>query len=241
MKPIIDNPVEYWIDKFISNKPYSLSRFGDGETLSMFNSPKLRENCDGSKFLPEIAEPMKDIFRKNFDYYHCFLDCTFEPAFKPQVDKFKAFFDDTCPDMQIYNGEIWHYMSDAGNIRELVDAIAHYEPCFVGGKHLKNVEHIYGFNKINFIETPQYDSFKEIDRIIDDIMALHATGSRFFAFSTGYTTKILIDRLYPVIGSDTFLIDFGSVWDAYCGILSRDGMQFRGLKYYQPFTKLKLI
>jgi hypothetical protein len=62
-----------------------------------------------------------------------------------------------------------------------------------------------------------------------------------FLFSAGYTTKVIIDTLFPYVGEDVFMIDMGSLFDPYLGILSRDGQKYRGFEFYQPHTKLKLL
>ena len=78
MKDIIDLPVEHYLEKIRNNQPFSLSRFGDGEVLCMFHNGWLHENCDGSKFSDDLVEPMKQIFRNQYPYYHCLLDCSFD-------------------------------------------------------------------------------------------------------------------------------------------------------------------
>ena len=240
MMKVTDYPAEYYLDKIKNNEPFSLIRIGDGEGLCCFNSPKIRINCDGSRFLPQIAEPMKQIFRNQYPYYHCLLDCTFGHEYQDQAKLFSAFLEETCPEMPFYNGEIWQHLSFDGRITELIEAINPYSPCFVGGKDLQNIKHMKRLRSMKFIETPSKDSFLQFSRIFADVMIMYGAGCRFFGFATGYTTKVLIDRLWPVIGHDSFLIDFGSVFSPYCGKLIRDGMKHYGYQKFQPYTHLKL-
>ena len=230
-------PAEFYLDKIRNNEPFQLSRFGDGEVISLRLEPhNLKHNCDGSSFIHELAEPMRQIFRNQYNYYHCLLDCTFNES----GDKFREFIEKTCPDMPFYDGEIWQALSFSGRITELMEAISPYEPCFVGGKHISKVKFMHGLNSVRFIETPDRDSFYQFDRIFADCMNMHLAGCRMFLFSAGYTTKPLIDTLFPYIGHDSFLLDMGSVFDPYCGKLSRDGMKYYGYSKFQPFTQLLL-
>ncbi len=241
MQPITNLPADHYLDLIRNNKPFQLSRFGDGEAICAFPHSWLKENCDGSAFTKDIIEPMRQIFRNKYDYYHCLLDCTFDRTLAESTDKFRAFLEETCPDMPFYNGEIWQYLSiDEGRITELVETLSLHYSIFVGAPHLLNVEQIHGMRNCEFICVPERNAFKVFDELFEKIMEAHAEGHRMFCFSAGYVTKPLIDTLFPYIGHDTFLIDFGSMFDPYCGKMSRDGMKFVGKEYFQQFTKYKL-
>lgn len=237
MNPIINLPVEHYLDLIRDNKPFSFSRFGDGEALCMQLAPHwLKENCDGSKFLPEIADPMKQIFVNQHDYYHCLIDCSFDL----NGNVFRDFLETTCPDMDFYNGEIWQHLSFDGRILELIELLNEHKFCLIGGEHLKNFQHMKGLDFMGFIEIPSKDSFLVIDRIQELVLSAVESGYDFFGICAGYTTKILIDRLFPIIGDKVFLVDFGSAFDPFCGRLSRDGMRAAGKHKFQPFTNFSL-
>jgi hypothetical protein len=239
MKDKINLPVEHYLQKIDNNEVFSFIRIGDGEALCVFPLHWLKVNCDGSAFLPEIKEPMKDIFRNQFDYYHCLLDCSFDL----NGDLFRTFLEETCPDMDFYNGEVFQEMIAEGRIEELITKVStNHNPVFVGGSHFQNIHLLNGFvNSPIHLQVPNKDSFKEITNIINEISELIAQGHRMFLFSAGYTTKVIIDTLFPYVGEDVFMIDMGSLFDPFVGILSRDGQKYRGFEFYQPHTKLKLL
>lgn len=242
MKEIQKLPVEHYLQLIKNNEHFSFSRFGDGEVLCMFHEDWFakgnhRWNTDGCYYLEEIVEPMKQIFKNQYDYYHCFLDCSFDL----EGETFKKFLDETCPNMQFYHGEVWQSLAFSGKIADLTTVLSEKNPCFIGGKHIENVKYIDGIQNFDFIEVPVKDSFKEFDKIFNSILDKHKNGKRMFCFSAGYTTKILIDQLFPLIGKDSFMIDFGSVFDPFCGNLSRSGHVEAGFKHFQPYTKMKLL
>lgn len=240
MKPIKNYSPDYFLLMIKNQTPFQFSRFGDGEVLCMFPCSWLKKNCDGSRFTNNLKEPMKQIFRNKYNYYHCLLKCTFEPAFGDSITQFKDFLDETCPDMQFYNGDIWQDMSFGGRITELTTAFSPYTPVIIGAYHLRNIKHIPGMKNSVFIEIPRIDAFKKYDYIFNEILKKHSEGHRMFLFSAGYSTKILIDNLYPLIGNDTFLIDMGSVFDPYCGVMSRSGMRKTPKEFFQAYTSYKL-
>jgi hypothetical protein len=234
MKEIINLPVDHYLQLIKDNKPFSFSRFGDGEVLCMFHDDKIIVNADGSHFIDELVEPMKRIFINQYDYYHCLLQC----SFMLKGDIFEDFINTTCPDMPFYWGELFYSYLEVVNI---VNVISPHKPCFIGGPHIKNLRYMIGINDINFIEIPSVDAFKKFDDILNSIKKEYEKGGRMFCFCAGYSTKILIDTLFPIIGHDAFMIDFGSAFDPYCGILSRSGHQSDGFEAYQPYTNYKLL
>ena len=239
MKDIINLPVDNYLKKIDNNEPFSFIRLGDGEILTMWPLNWLKVNCDGSAFLPEIKEPMKDIFRHKYDYYHCLLDCSFDL----NGDLFRDFIEETCPDMDLYNGEVWQEMVGDGRIEELTYTVSkEHHPVFVGGTHFENIHLLNGFiHEPIHVKVPNKDSFLHINSIMAEISRLFLEGNRMFLFSAGYTTKIIIDQLFPYIGDEAFMVDMGSVFDPFLGILNRDGQKARGFEFYQPHTKLKLF
>jgi hypothetical protein len=236
MRDINRLPAEHYLQLIKDNKPFSFSRFGDGEVICMFHT-WFDRNCDGSIFLPELVEPMKDIFRNQLGYYHCLLYCSFDH----NGDLFRKFLEETCPDLPLFDGEIWQELSFSGRITEFVETISEYDCVFVGGSHMTNIPLVKGFNKYpHHLPVPDIDSFKHFDGILREILFQYVSGKRMFLFSAGYTTKILIETLFPHIGHDTFLIDVGSLFDPYVGKLSRSGMVQKGLEFFQPYTNMKL-
>ena len=233
----IDIKTTTWLNMIEGDVPFSFSRFGDGEVLCMFPIPTINENCDGSRFLPELKEPMKQIFRNNYEYFHAILNCTFWT----NGDKFKKFIEETCPDMLFVMGDFWQDdISANGRIPMLTNLLSQKEFCFIGNERLRNLQYVENMQLKHFIEIPAKDSFLKFKEIKQSILDMYAKGVKRFAFSAGYTTKILIDELFPIIGEDATMIDFGSVFDPYCGVLSRTSMRDKGVDWYQKYTSFEL-
>jgi hypothetical protein len=142
--------------------------------------------------------------------------------------------------MKFYSGEVWQNLAFADRIEELTAALSMHKVCVIGPNHLKNINRVTGMHDATFIEVPSVNAFTKYKAIFDSILKKHADGTRLFCFCAGYSTKILIDELFPLIGSDSFLIDFGSVFDPYCGKLSRQGHRDTGFAKWQKFTTMKL-
>lgn len=240
MKEIINLPVEHYLQLIKDNKPFSFSRFGDGEVLCI-NNPNYFINRQYDNWIFECGDKLKKILTNNYNYYHCFLYGTFWERGPHRGNDFINYLDENCSNMDFYDGEIWSELSFNKGIVNITDAINSYNPVFIGGKHLDNMKYVEGITNMNLIEVDDLNAYDNYDFIYNEIIKNFNEGNRMFCFSASIVGKILIDDLFPIIGDKAFMIDFGSLWDPYCGKLSRSNMVNVGFDYFQPFTKIKLI
>jgi hypothetical protein len=233
---------EYYIDLIKNNIPFSFARYGDGELIIMFNYKSVIGRDIGDMI--KSIEPMKQIFRNHYDYFHCKLNCTFHThslkCFGVDIDEVCKFMIETCPDMPFYDGEIWQGLSFSGKIEQLTRELNLYTPVFIGGKHLSNIQYLNGITNMELITVHDRKAWDDFENIKQQIRQKIESGRRMFCFSMGYAGKIMIDELYSETRGKCFMIDFGSLWDPYCGVLSRNGMRNVGFQKFQSFTKYKL-
>lgn len=243
MKEIIKLPVEHYLQLIKNNKPFSFSRFGDGEALCINNPDffKTQKTYPYRSWILTCGDQLLKILINNHDYYHCFLYGTFWERGPHRGNDFIKILDEKCGNMNFYDGEVWQDLSFDDGILKITKAIDPYIPVFIGGKHLKNIEHINGISKMKLIEIDDVNAYEDYDFIYNEIMNKFNEGSRMFCFSASIVGKILIDNLFPIIGDKAFMIDFGSLFDPYCGKLSRSNMITVGFEKFQPHTKIKLL
>jgi hypothetical protein len=238
----IDHNADYYIELINNGTPFSFARYGDGEMILMFNTKAIIGRDAGDMY--KAVEPMKQIFRNQHPYYHCEIDCTFSEwnlhCFGVDVKDVRKFFEETCPDMQWYYGEVWQLLAAEGRIAVLMDALSKKSPVFIGGEHLERLEHVDGMTNMNLITVHDRKAWDDYDNIKEQIIEYINKGYKLFCFSMGYPGKIMIDELFPKYGDTCTFIDFGSVFDPFCGLLSRAGMKATGYPFYQQFTKFTL-
>jgi hypothetical protein len=234
--------IDHYLSLIKDNKPFSFSRFGDGEVLTMFNADFFKgPNWHYGDWVFKCGEDLKRIFQNGYDYYHCMLYGTFWSHGPHTGEEFKQFLIETCPNLSLYNGEIWADASTDDNIEQITTAISNYNPVFIGGKHLKNIRHINGICDMSLIVVDDLNAYDQIDFVKSEIIKKIENGNRMFCFSAAVASKVIIDDLFPIYGDKCFFIDFGSVWDPYCGKLSRSGMVLKGFDYFQKYTSYKLF
>ncbi len=233
MKDVVKKPAEDYLAMLHAGEPFAYARYGDGEILCMFPS-HMKQNCDGSRFLPELVEPMKDIFRSHYPYYHALVDAAGFESIASQAAAFHAFLYEVWPDARFYDGEVWQHLAFGGRIAELTKALTSRPFALVGGPHLSTAHRIIGMRPFWHIETPEQDAFLSIDKIMGTCRAAYNEGITVFGFATGFASKVLIHRLWPDLNGAT-LVDLGSVLDPFCGKLSRSGMVRQGAEWYKEF------
>lgn len=77
-----------------------------------------------------------------------------------------------------------------------------------------------------FIEVPTTNAYGSFTSIANAVRATHDKLGQdvVYSFSTGPSAEILIQDLFPEI-KNSYLIDFGSLWDIFCGHRSRKYMR----------------
>ncbi len=235
MREIIRKPAEDYLAMLREGEPFAFARYGDGEILCMFPS-HMSQNCDGSRFLPELVEPMKDVFRKHHPHYHALVDAAGFPSIAEQARAFEDFLARVWPDARFHDGEVWQRLAFEGRISELASALTAKSFALVGGEHLAAASRIRGMGEFQHIVTPGQDAFLSHDAIVKECEDAYARGARVFGFAAGFASKVLICHLWPILKGAT-LIDLGSVLDPFCGKLSRSGMVRQGAEWYKGFLK----
>jgi len=234
-------PIDYFVERINNNEPFSFSRFGDGEIICMFNAEYFRSTRHRNmEWLYNCGKELKQIIINNYDYFHGFNRTNFTDARWNGKSPHRGIeclnFLEKNNTPLIYEGDWQGYP-----IVKITEAINKHNPVFIGGKHLSNIQYLNGITNMQLIKVDDNNAYNQKKVIIDSIMKKYNNGSRMFCFSASVIGKIIIDELYHVIGKDAFMIDFGSLFDPYCGNLSRSGMRNNGFQIFQPFTTLNLL
>lgn len=99
-----------------------------------------------------------------------------------------------------------------------------------GPDHLKKFR---GFSIQSFVECHPTEAFEEIDSLEQEIVyKLDKTESDMVLLSAGQgASPSLVSRLHHLC-PEINVIDVGSLWDPYVGVMSRSGHKKRGWKEY---------
>lgn len=212
--------LDWYVQHIKAGPPFAFSRWGDGEFFAVLGQPG--RNCDGHEYFPALGADLRRALQNQYPY-------TF--AIGPQATRQMG----TAIERYLSERKIaidWH-ATDVfvtalieNRLQPLVDVLRNRAVHYVGPEHLFNnckpgtVAGVFPWASISVI--PEKNCYLSKDRIRDwilDTVTHHPAD--VIGFSAGMVSNVLIDELWPEIGSQVVMIDFGSLWDGYAGRISR--------------------
>jgi hypothetical protein len=213
-------PLSYYVSLLRENRPFSFSRFGDGEWSAILSKPG--ENCDGHRFFPELGADLRAAIENGNGYFNG-MQIRAVKAMGKEIRDFLRKHDST---IDWHDADVFHYANNAGTLFPLVQQLRTMKVVVVGPPHLRALSKSV-FPYEGFIEIPLKNCYLDKENIYRKISDLREkSGSpTVYAFSASMTTNVLIHRLFPAMGATSWLIDFGSLWDVFVGVKSRSGYE----------------
>ncbi len=206
---VIHTTIEDILQKFKTTRVL-YSRWGDGEVLAMAGAKGA--NCDHVKYTLTLQDELKNAWNSNNGVIHAVSELGL------QVDKTK------------YKNNIlgvgphftWDWLPNAnkqGNLKPLFDLLFTFDVIYVGPEFLRPVI-LTLWPTGRFISIPEACAFDYRQKILNDIVQeIKVKEPQLIGFSAGPTACILIEQL--IKHTKAHLFDFGSIFDAYAGRVSR--------------------
>lgn len=122
------------------------------------------------------------------------------------------------------NADVFHRASRSGKLYSLIKLMRKKKVVIVGPKFLKQLK-VRTFSIQKFIQCPSSNAYAAYDVIIKAVRSAYVElgDDVIFSFSTGPSAEIIIQDLVAEI-PNSYLIDFGSMWDIFCGRRTRKYM-----------------
>ena len=205
--------LQFYADQLRNNKKFAFVRYGNGEwdcILSLYHTTRSGSQRFDGGLRNALAKSLVE--QRTGAYYTAMQSTSFLERVKvlPLAETWIA---QNAPGLTWYDGEVFTKASMKGQLYPLVSAMKTKRIVVVGPKWLMKLP----FSSV-FIPVRSRDCWQDIDRIEEQLRTLQNV---VVSISAGPMTKVLIHRLQPVMGGHSWLIDFGSVWDPYCGVHSR--------------------
>jgi hypothetical protein len=196
-----------------------MSRWGDGEWNSVLGlRSEKAANCDGHRYFRSMGRQLAQALKDRPAYY-----VAMQPlAMRLMGDRLDRWLTDNSLDLVWHDASVFHDASSRGEIEHVFGALrAVGNLVIVGPEHLCRLNRFVTYRE--FVSVPGRDCFLTLDRIQDQVRQACARVGRPAAIcvSAGMAANLIVHNLYPTIGQNSFLIDFGSLWDPYCGVCSR--------------------
>jgi hypothetical protein len=220
-------PLEWFLERIRAREALTLTRWGDGEWSCVI--PELAgsrpNNSDGHRFFPELGEELRGLLLARPAYLLGMAPHVLS-TFGEQIGSFLA--EHALNELDWIDARPFHRASMHGKLNPFIDAITQAPLIVVGPAHLRAIAQALG--AAAFVEVPLRDCYLQLDRIhVECEQALRGMpAGTFLSVSAGMPANVLIHRLHDTFGDRYLLVDIGSLWDPYVGILSRNYMRKLG-------------
>ena len=192
-------PLSHYVSLLRDNKPFSFSRWGDGEWQCIMG--KTFTNADGSLFDNKLREDLLHVLENNKPYYHGMLNIVFD-----RLDYVPA------TEIKWYDGDVMLRACLEGELWPMIEQIRKRTVMYIGNHRLTRLTDNFFDIKI-YREIPAINAHRErvvLRRAIH--RAIRRKGIDFVGYSAGPVSKLLIDDLH---GENVTQIDFGSTFDGF--------------------------
>ena len=194
-----------------NKKPFSFSRFGDGEWNAIFR--KEGTNCDGHKYYKDMGDALSDVIMGQPDYRLGMQNM----AARVQGGKIKGFLDLYELKIAWCNADMLHRASIKNNIEPFFKALSGRNTVMIGPGYLKGISKKVKYQ--HFIEVLPVNCWQQKEYVIEECRKIRLK-KPVFSFSASMGANVMIDILHKELKGAT-LIDAGSVYDPYVGINKR--------------------
>ncbi len=122
-------PVSHYVSMMAAGKPFSFSRFGDGEWNARLGRPG--ENCDGHEFFPELGADLREALVSRPAYW-CGMQYR---AIRDMGTAIRAFLDANAVALDWHDADVFHYANNDATLFPLVKQLRAMKVVVVGPAH----------------------------------------------------------------------------------------------------------
>jgi len=222
----VDNlPLSWYVEKLARGEPFSFARYGDGEWNAILGVKGA--NCDGHEYFPTLGAALRGAIERPLPYYYAMQ----RSALRDMGLRIARFLEKHRGAVRRWHdADVFHRASGKGLLFPLVRQLRCMDIVIIGPPHLRPLsDGVVPYR--HFIEISPRNCFVAADDIRAQALA-YGQGRRgiVYAFSASMTANVIIHDLFPQLGGSNWLIDFGSLWDAFAGAPSRGYQRDSGFK-----------
>lgn len=205
--------LKWYLERIEADQYFSFVRFGNGEFDGMFSTAERTGSGSQDLTVKGLSGDLYESIQFNSKNY---LRALQSPGYLrrvglwPRVEKeFRR--------LNFVTGDVFHRASGNGNLFPLIPYLQVADVGLIGPKHL---EGIYGDLNVKWhVVVDDTDCYVHLEDYLAAIRSHPRV--KIYSFSAGPAAKVMIRRMHRVYTKFSFLIDFGSLWDVYCGVPSR--------------------
>lgn len=200
------------------HRPFSFSRWGDGEWEAVLNLKKQDEaNCDGHQFFDSMRLELQNILFKKPSYMLGMQPLAYHKLMGRKIDSFFRSNNLKLEDLWWVNADVFHDASMSGKIFSFFERLKKKKVLLVGPQYLRNLK-IFTFDHI---EVPLLNCWLERVQIMAQIEERRKMKEYdVILFCAGMTSNWMVDQLHGNFKG--FILDIGSLLDPFAGRNTRN-------------------
>lgn len=209
------------LEKLQQNDHFTMSRWGDGEWNAVLDRRTSGANVDGHSFGPEVGDELRRVLLKRPPYFLGLA--AWEGVFGSRVHDWLITMD--LHDLNWVSANIWFGASVKGRLGDFISTLqARPAWLVVGPEHLAGTRERLGFTEHIIVPRDCFASRASLLQQTLEVVSRLPEHS-VITISAGMTANILVQGAFEQFGDRHSIIDTGSVWDPYAGVLSRSYMK----------------
>jgi len=214
MIKLFEPGLQYYVDKLNQDEFFSINRLGNGE-WDCIMALRARTGSRSQYFTPSLRKAMTKVVMdtpKPPGYYLALQNTRFlkKVGLLPKIEAFLA---ENGLEIPWHLGDVFHRASEAAQLAPLVKALSKKRVVVVGPPWLESLPFA-----TDFVPIVPNNCWDDVDEIMEQILPFRDC---VISLSAGPAAKVLVDRLFPILGHSCWILDMGSLWDPFCGVKSR--------------------
>lgn len=207
--------LDHYITLLRDNEHFSFVRFGNGEWDCILGTRDITGSGSQRLDITALRKGMAAAVAKRYNYYMGMQSRSYLSRVRllPKIERWLKSF---APDVKWCEGEVFTKPSMKGQFNPLIKELRKKRMAVVGPTWLRELSPKV-FEYEAFVGVTPRNCFKDYATIKERIKRIPK--GTVVSFSAGPAAKLLISELHDP--ERWTLIDFGSVWDPYCGKCTR--------------------
>jgi len=222
--PVRSPGLNWYAQEIRSGVPFSLSRYGEGEWRVIVPAMHVKKQRVYSEWHAEKAQD-----KLRLTLINCHTSDRYYPAIWHQrgaarggrMTKIKSWMKHNNLDwIKWHDGRLWRRATERDRVSIMVKAIRDQKlPLVVVGPKRIEQRMKGKFDVARFIPIHPTHAYNDRGKIVKSVLRFDKPA--LISFSAGGTANILIHTLFPFIGEESYLIDFGALWEGLSGHRTR--------------------
>lgn len=213
-----NHPLDFYIQKLQNKEYFSMGMYGDGEWLGIFHDRVGGQNAEGTVYTPQLCNELEaSLLFDGGSIPFLFSTPKGLEHFSVMGGKIDEYLQQKDLNMEFVEKDMWDKEVREMRFAPFIKQLRQMNVVVISNAALR------GLNFLNydlFVEVGYPNCHEEVDRAVAECVAYGKPS--VFLVSMGLPGSLFVQKLHGKVPG-SFIIELGSVWDAFVGIGSQRG------------------